>query len=277
MKPEHPQPLLLNWPLRRLPTVRLAGQYAVDDRAFSVSYFSPNHALQFHDCQGRLRMDETEFEILPGDVTLTPAGVLSILDITAPGQTIAIHFDPCRPGKQETAPLPLHLRLGPSQPITMYKMMAIVELFTGKSVQGISLAAASVALQDLLLWLALQYQRRRDSPDESRPSRAVDEAAAYLTGNLQQECNIPEIARMVGLSQNYLAHFFHQRFGTTMRHYHLMRRIEHAQYLLTHTNLQIKAIGVRIGLPDPQHFNKLFRKLTGQSPSAARTATRRSQ
>jgi AraC-like DNA-binding protein len=40
-------------------------------------------------------------------------------------------------------------------------------------------------------------------------------------------------------------------------------------------DLPMKRIAARVGMPDPQHFNKQFRLLTGLSPSAARLGVQR--
>jgi AraC-like DNA-binding protein len=88
----------------------------------------------------------------------------------------------------------------------------------------------------------------------------------YMT----RDVRIREICRNAGLSQNYLARLFRKQYGCTMNRYLINRRLEFARHLLECTSLPIKEIGVRAGLPDPQHFNKLFRKITGKSPSAFR-------
>ena len=51
----------------------------------------------------------------------------------------------------------------------------------------------------------------------------------------------------------------------------------HARYLLESTDLPVAAVGVRVGVPDPQYFNKLVRRFLGQSPSSIREEPRRSR
>ena len=77
------------------------------------------------------------------------------------------------------------------------------------------------------------------------------------------------------MTQNYLARMFRKRFGMTIPRYLLNRRIDYARHLLTTTNIPIHRVAARVGLPDPQHFNKQFRKLVGTSPSHARITFRK--
>ena len=52
------------------------------------------------------------------------------------------------------------------------------------------------------------------------------------------------------------------------------------QYLASarkYTNLPVKQVGVRVGMPDPQHFNKQFRHFTGQSPTSYRSNSGRTE
>ena len=58
----------------------------------------------------------------------------------------------------------------------------------------------------------------------------------------------------------------------TIPHRLIARRVEHARYLLESTDLPIWRVAERVGIPDPQHFNKTVRRLTGTSPSAIRGA-----
>ena len=72
------------------------------------------------------------------------------------------------------------------------------------------------------------------------------------------------------MSQNYLSQLFRKQYGVTIQHYTLIRRMEVAKHLLVTTNERVKEIGVRVGLPDAQYFNKVFRRMSGTSPNGCR-------
>ena len=51
-----------------------------------------------------------------------------------------------------------------------------------------------------------------------------------------------------------------------------MHEIERAQELLAQPTVSIKDVGRRVGYPDANYFAKVFRRLTGQTPSEYRAA-----
>jgi AraC family transcriptional regulator len=103
-----------------------------------------------------------------------------------------------------------------------------------------------------------------------RSTLAVERAAAHLDAHFSEPIDVPRLAAMVDITQNYFARRFQERFGMTAQRYVLARRIEHARELLRHTDLAINRIASRVGFLDAQHFNKAFRRVTGMSPSKAR-------
>jgi transcriptional regulator GlxA family with amidase domain len=56
----------------------------------------------------------------------------------------------------------------------------------------------------------------------------------------------------------------------TIDRFRLVQRVELARLLLSSTTLPIREIGARVGMPDAQHFNKVFRSVVGLPPSACR-------
>ena len=48
-------------------------------------------------------------------------------------------------------------------------------------------------------------------------------------------------------------------------------RMTEAKYLLTETSIQIADIAKNVGYDDPYYFSRIFKKYTGQSPSAYRS------
>lgn len=264
-------PPTLAWPLTDRPRIRIAVRAPLDDRGFAVRYHGGFHALHLYDYAGTIRMDEHRFELRPGDVTLTPAGVETRYDLPRPGTHLVLHFHSAcaTPDPRDTVDLPLHLSLGEQRPAAEVRLMRIIHTHAMAENDRLAEANASAALQELLLWLAI---RARQTPGTGGPTldRATQSAMELIDHRLDRSLNVPDLARQVGLSQNYLARRFRERFGMTMQSYLLARRIELARELLVSTDLSVKTIGVRVGMPDPQYFNKRFRQRTGMSPSAMR-------
>jgi AraC-like DNA-binding protein len=178
--------------------------------------------------------------------------------------------DPSRPplAPAPAASLRLHLPLGSLGEHAGQRIMAIAQLRTGGT-DPVANAAASAAMLELLLWLSMQARIVR-STSAARGPGAAERAAAILHARLADEICVADLAEEVGLTQNYLARQFRQRYGTTMPHFLLTCRMDHARHLLRHTTLPVARVAAHVGLPDPQHFNKQFRRLVGVSPSQYR-------
>ena len=222
------------------------------------------------------------FDLRPGDLTLTPANTDSLFDLPAEGFHLCIHFRHLDVTTAKTAHvlnLPLHLRPGLSREMFAQRMIWITDLYrraehADPARQALALAAASAGLQELLLTLALlAVSDPEDEPMSPKVELAVQTLVTLIEARLRENLSVPDLADEAQLSQNYLARAFRVRYGVTVPHYVLRRRVELARQLLTTSRMSIKQVAAEVGLPDIQHFNKQFRRLTGVSPTAYRTAS----
>jgi AraC-like DNA-binding protein len=252
--------------------VVVAGRFPLEDRGFGYQYRSRTHALHFYDYHGQIRIDQELFSLRPGDVTITAAGRASTYDLPSPGHHWCIHFSTVAM-RGEMTELPIHFTLGSMHGFAVERVREIARLQAQAS--SVSLATASAALQELLLWLAMQAQARSNESGDRRSLAAVERVAAVVHARFTEPLTMPELADEVGMTQNYLARIFRRRFGMTIPRYLLNRRIDYARHLLTTTNIPVHRVAARVGLPDAQHFNKQFRKLVGTSPSQARIEFRK--
>ncbi len=270
----------LRWPLRVLPVPGAAGRFPHSDRDFGARYLGPSNAIHLYEYGGEMRLDDHAFSFAPGDLTITPAGVASRYHLPVPGHHWCIHFQAQSSGR-ESFVLPCHIRLGPRRDFVIDRMAGIARLGAQGSATGgtgeVAAAAASAALQELLLWLRLSTDAgggtRGDGLD--RGDAALERLAAIIAERFAEPLAVPDLARAVGMSQNHLARRFHQRFAMTIPRFLLARRIERARHLLQITDLPVNVVAASVGMPDPQHFNKQFRRLVGHSPSADRDKAER--
>ncbi len=262
------------WPARWIPEVTIAGRAPLDARGFAYKYFSPTHAVHLHNYYGRVNIDGVVYELAPGDITFSPAFRPSSYDLPQPGWHWCVHF---RPARRRTNLLyfPRRLSLGPRQAHGGQRMERLAELWSRvdpHTPQG-RLAQASLAFtfQDFMLWLAEALLSPAARYQGGRHGRsAVQRAATWIAGHFNEPLTIPDLADRLGVSQNYLARLFRRRFGMTMPRYLLTQRLEYARHLLSNTDMAIAHIARQVGLPDPRHFNKQFRRMYGRAPSAIR-------
>ncbi len=249
----------------------VAGYFQLADRAFRTTYRINAVAVHLYEYAASMRMDGESYELRSGDLTLTPAGSASCYDLPHPGRHWCIHVVPASAGP--AIGLPRHLRLGSDAALARERFTRIVahhRRALGRPRQVAGPVAAGAAALELLAWLA---DRTPDGPAR-RGDLAVERAAGLLRERPERTWQVAGLARTVGVSPAYLARRFRLRFGATLAHYQLVQRIGSAQALLACTGLAVGEIGRRVGLPDPHHFNKLFRRIAGQPPSVFRAAHR---
>ncbi|GAA4244664.1 hypothetical protein GCM10022255_008590 [Dactylosporangium darangshiense] len=79
-----------------------------------------------------------------------------------------------------------------------------------------------------------------------------------------------DLSREVGLAPGYLAALFVQEVGVSPHRYLTEHRIRLARHLLATGDLPVTAIGLAEGFGSGQHFARVFRRVTGESPSEHR-------
>ena len=99
-------------------------------------------------------------------------------------------------------------------------------------------------------------------------ARALD----YIHTHYQQEISMQDAARALNYSEPYFCRMFKAQFGRSFTACLSAYRIERAQELLAQPTVSIKDVGRRVGYPDANYFAKVFRRLTGQTPSEYRAA-----
>jgi transcriptional regulator GlxA family with amidase domain len=85
---------------------------------------------------------------------------------------------------------------------------------------------------------------------------------------------VHRLARVSGVSQAHFARSFKQALGVPPHRYLLTRRIERATALLRDTELPITEIAFDTGWQSLGTFGRIFRDVTGESPSTMRERMR---
>lgn len=85
-----------------------------------------------------------------------------------------------------------------------------------------------------------------------------------------EEWPIQRLAAVSGVSEAHFARSFKEAFGLPPHRYLLTRRIERAKALLRDTELPIIEIALQTGWNSLGTFGRIFRDITGESPSKLR-------
>jgi signal transduction histidine kinase/AraC-like DNA-binding protein/DNA-binding LacI/PurR family transcriptional regulator len=97
-------------------------------------------------------------------------------------------------------------------------------------------------------------------------SLLVKQAIAYLQQNYAQRLTRQQIARSVGVSEDYLGRIFLQELGLSPMEYLNRYRIKEAKVLLIHTCDSVTDVANQVGFDDPAYFSRAFHKQVGVSP-----------
>ena len=105
-------------------------------------------------------------------------------------------------------------------------------------------------------------------------NRLVETAREYMAEHYFENLTLVEVARKVGITAGYLSTLFSQKMDKGFVDYLNELRIDHACTYLQQNYLKTYEIAYKVGFNDEKYFSKVFKKITGQSPSEYRKANR---
>lgn len=97
------------------------------------------------------------------------------------------------------------------------------------------------------------------------------DACAYISENYKQDISIEDIAKAMNVSRSNLYRNFIEYIGVSPKQHLAEFRVHTACKLLSNTSMSIKEITTEIGLKNPQHFDVVFKKIMGISPTEFRS------
>ncbi len=97
--------------------------------------------------------------------------------------------------------------------------------------------------------------------------KIVLDAKKYIQNHIYDKLTLNDVAKAIGVSQNYLSALFkiYNQLGFT--NYVTKLKVKSAQTLLAKEHLKVYQISEQLGFDNPQYFSKVFKKYTGYSPS----------
>jgi AraC-like DNA-binding protein len=99
----------------------------------------------------------------------------------------------------------------------------------------------------------------------------VTKAKEYIQLNQAEELSLTRVAKAVNTSSFYFCKLFKKATGLNFTDYVSRVRVEKAKNLLLNPNLRISEIAFEVGFQSLTHFNRVFKKIIGQSPTHYRS------
>ena len=118
---------------------------------------------------------------------------------------------------------------------------------------------------------------RRGAPATTHEAlRAVPPAVRWtlrqIEDNLGEPLGVGRLAATVGLSADHFARVFKAATGRSVSAYVNWRRVQRATELLAATDCRVGEIAFACGFESVPHFNRMFRRQTGVTPTACRAS-----
>lgn len=98
----------------------------------------------------------------------------------------------------------------------------------------------------------------------------VFEIKGYLREHLTQRVCIDDICKTFGYSKTYLSQLFKKQCGVSLMTYYNYKRIEYAKKLILESSYSFTQISNLLAFDNPQYFARVFKRITGQTPSEFR-------
>lgn len=107
-------------------------------------------------------------------------------------------------------------------------------------------------------------QQRNEEPP------VIARAKEYIAAHQAEDLTLTEVARSVNTSTFYFCKMFKKVTGLNFTDYVSRIRIEKARSLLLNRNLRVSEIAFEVGFQSLTHFNRVFKKILGVSPTRYR-------
>ncbi len=132
-----------------------------------------------------------------------------------------------------------------------------------------TLSHRGLVLRQALLGIILALQDKpEDFPTPHRAGLAL--VLEHIDANPGQHFTLEELAALACLSPSFFCRLFHKTMGMTPFQYIHHSKMANARRLLVRTNLTVREIASRVGLPNEAYFYTLFKRMEGFSPGEYR-------
>lgn len=124
---------------------------------------------------------------------------------------------------------------------------------------------AAALLLEMLVHASRELDRGRPAAETYRMAETM---RSYIQLHHRERVTKEHLGEAIGKSANYAATVFSSVTGQTISECVHAARIKTASYMLRHSLLTVAEIAEYVGYSDPSYFYRIFKKTTGQLPSA---------
>ncbi|MEW4413470.1 response regulator [Clostridium sp. AN503] len=114
------------------------------------------------------------------------------------------------------------------------------------------------------------YEDEHAEVEAARLSRVMSMISGYIREHYMHEFSMQDVARIMNYSEAYFCKLFKQCFGQNFTSYLTEYRVNEAKKMLEQPTVNVKEVGKAVGYGDANYFAKVFKRITGQSPTEYR-------
>lgn len=146
--------------------------------------------------------------------------------------------------------------------------------------RGFTVTLDDKAVSDLTALEAARYFQHaiREFADQivryrgGNQRKLFDEAVHLIDMHLKEEISLEFVAEKIGLSPTYFSYYFKKIAKESFVQYRMRKRIELAKKMLEMPQYKVVDVGQEVGFSNYTYFHKVFKRITGYSPSEYRAA-----
>lgn len=122
-----------------------------------------------------------------------------------------------------------------------------------------------------LIGYGLTHQKSDNAPIIKNPK--LRDAVLYIESHYGNSITLSDISANAGINHTTLTALMKEELGCTAIEYLMQYRVTIAKKQLAFTDVPIKDISNMVGLKTVQHFNRIFKQITGTTPAEFRKSS----
>lgn len=126
-------------------------------------------------------------------------------------------------------------------------------------------------LEQFLIILARETSSKHEisifPSKESLESQLVVDIKDYINSHITTNIRMDDICNFFGYSKTYLCQLFKAQCSVSIMKYYNIKKIEYAKKLIRETQDNIAQISVKLSFDNPQYFSRVFKRITGITPT----------
>ncbi len=118
--------------------------------------------------------------------------------------------------------------------------------------------------------LAAQGGEGAEESGDARMGKVTEIAYRYIQQNYKRDISMQDLAKKMNYSEAYFCKLFKQCFNKNFTAYLTEYRVKEAKKMLEQPTINVKDVGKAVGYTDSNYFTRVFKRVTGQTPTEYR-------